>query len=172
MGNPDNLTKIYPIAPIPMPHCCHKSNIYVSFLRTTGETKMSDPAAQNLTNSWLFPFMPKVYKLIHQFLHAAVSVRHIWLSPELNLISCLLPRLLYMIDSFLPCLSMWFCFLASIQASCQDCPCDSSWQEAESHGVLTGSHFSCTAVLEGSKEIVDTLSRSQIWQTVLAGSEN
>ena len=62
------------------------------------------------------------YKRVRYFSLPAETVRHVWLSSRLSVISCFLPRL-----------------PSTKNASCRDCPCDSvscrdSRQEAKSHG--------------------------------------
>ena len=51
------------------------------------------------------------YKKVREFTLPAETVCHIWLPPRLSAISCLLPRLLCLVNSSLQRLSVWFSFL-------------------------------------------------------------
>ena len=77
------------------------------------------------------------YKLVRQVSLPAEPVRHIWLPPRLSAISCSLPRLLYMINGFLPNLSSCICFLSTGSRI--------TWT------LSVGSYYSRTVVSTGSK---------------------
>ena len=95
------------------------------------------------SNFWSLPAdLTTEYKLVRKFSHPAETVRHIWFPPRLSTISCFLPRLLCVINSFMHRPSTWFCFLPRLSAGSR---------------VLAGSHFSLAAVSAGSR-ITQTVS--------------
>ena len=94
------------------------------------------------------------------FSFPAETVRHIWLPLRLSAISCFLPRLLYTINGFLLRLSVWFCFVLRLSSKHSPAEC------------LGRKPFSVHSSLWRKEEVTDSLSGSQIWQTVPAGSGN
>ena len=80
------------------------------------------------------------YKWVRFFTLPADTVRRIWLPPRLSAISCFLPRLLCLVNSFLQRLSMWFSFLPRVSAGSKI-----------ARTISAGSHFSWTVVSAGSK---------------------
>ena len=80
------------------------------------------------------------YKRVRQFSLPAETVGHIWLLPRLSTISCFLPWLLCLVNSFLQRLSVWFCFLLRVSAGSRI-----------TRTVSAGRHFSWTVVSAGSR---------------------
>ena len=77
---------------------------------------------------------------VRQFPLPAETVCHIWLPPRLSAISCFLPRLLCLENSYLQRLSEWFSFLPRVSAGSRI-----------TRTVSAGSHFSWTVVSAGRK---------------------
>ena len=86
------------------------------------------------------------HKRVRQFSHPAETVRHIWLPLRLSPISCFMPWLLCLENSFLQRLSVWLSFLPRVSAGSRI-----------TQTVSAGSHFSWTVVLAGSKRSLTVL---------------
>ena len=117
------------------------------------------------------------YKRVRQFTHPAETVCHIWLPPRLSAISCFLPRLFCLVNSFLQRLSVWFSFLPRVLAGSRITRTVSVGVSAGSRitrTVSAGSHFSWMVVSAGSKRSPTVSAEAKyegqsLWEAKISG---